>query len=190
MYLKFLREFITDHKNIGAIAPSSSALARQMVSQANVSSASAIVEYGPGTGVFTSEILAGINGDTCFFAIENNPRMATMIRKRFPDVPLYQDSVENLPRILQDVGQDKIDCIVSGLPWASFDSNLQDKLLQTSITALQEGGTFATFTYLHSLLLPAARRFRKKLKQQFSKVSTSPVVWQNLPPAFVYQCTK
>ena len=52
------------------------------------------------------------------------------------------------------------------------------------------GGQFATFAYLQGLLLPAGQRFKDKLAQSFSKVEKSPTVWRNLPPAFVYRCTK
>ena len=60
----------------------------------------------------------------------------------------------------------------------------------TIVESLRPGGTFATFAYLHALCLPNARRFRKRLESVFTKVELSPVVWMNLPPAFVYRCTK
>jgi hypothetical protein len=53
---------------------------------------------------------------------------------------------------------------------------------------LGKGGQFVTFAYLQGLILPAAQRFRKLLKQYFSEVSTSRTVWLNVPPAFIYRC--
>ena len=80
--------------------------------------------------------------------------------------------------------------IVCGLPWASFDARRQDALMSATVDALGEGGQFVTFAYLQGLMLPAGRRFAGRLNDWFSRVSRSPVVWRNLPPAFVYQCTK
>ncbi len=67
---------------------------------------------------------------------------------------------------------------------------MQAELLQATHDALADGGQFATFAYLHGLPLPAARRFRKRLGAFFSSVGRSRIVWRNLPPALVYQCTK
>jgi len=166
LYWNFFREFVDDQRNIGAIAPSSFSLSQQMISNANISNASVVAEYGPGTGVFTSEILARIDCNTCFFAIENNAKMAACLKKRFPDVMLFQDSAENAPQILRRLGRSEIDCIVSGLPWASFGSDLQNRLLQSTVSVLREGGTFVSFMYLHSLLLPSGQRFKEKLDNQ------------------------
>ncbi len=67
---------------------------------------------------------------------------------------------------------------------------MQDSLLNATLESLKPGGQFATFAYLQGLLLPAGKRFKKKLAQSFSKVEKSPTVWLNMPPAFVYRCTK
>ncbi len=188
MNWEFFREFLSNPRGIGAIAPSSFLLAKEMVSNIGISSASVIIEYGPGTGAFTSEILARISPDARFFAVENNPKMALEFRRRFPHVLLFEDSVENVAKILHGLGESRVDCIISGLPWTSFDCKLQDRLLETTVSILREGGRFATFAYLQGFLLQSGGRFRRKLKDYFSHVTRSTVVWRNLPPAFVYRC--
>ena len=57
MYWDFLRGFIKNPVGVSTVAPSSHFLARQIISNTDISSASVIVEYGPGTGAFTPEIL-------------------------------------------------------------------------------------------------------------------------------------
>jgi phospholipid N-methyltransferase len=49
-------------------------------------------------------------------------------------------------------------------------------------------GRLVTFTYAISPLVPAGRCFRRLLERSFARVTTSPTVWANLPPAFVYVC--
>ena len=55
--LDFLREFIARPATTGAIAPSSRFLAQAMVEEIELHTAEAVLEYGPGTGVFTEFIL-------------------------------------------------------------------------------------------------------------------------------------
>jgi len=183
-------EFLKNPKRTGAIATSSRGLARMICSEIGVESASLIVEYGPGTGVFTEEILRIKKPEADFFAIEHSPNLAENFRNKFPGTRLFEDSAENVAAMLKEVGHSHIDSIVCGLPWAAFDEALQDSLLNATLQSLRPGGQFATFAYLQGLLLPAGKRFKKKLAESFSKVEKSPTVWKNIPPAFVYRCTK
>lgn len=187
--LTFLREFLRSPGTVGAVAPSSPLLAREMVLQADVASAVAVVEFGSGTGPFTREIVATLRPSARFVAIERNPALARVLQEQLPGVRVHQDSVENLASILRETGIEQVDCILSGLPWAAFSEDLQDRLLDVACANLAPGGRFVTFAYLQGLLLPAGRRFARKIRARFGHVSKSPVVWRNLPPAFVYRCT-
>ena len=185
-----LWEFVKNPKRTGAIATSSRGLARMICSEIGIDSASVIVEYGPGTGIFTEEILRMKRPDACFFAVEYSPALAASFRRKFPDTRLFEESAANVAEMLEEEGHSHIDSIVCGLPWAAFDEPLQDSLLDATLSSLHPGGTFATFAYLQGLLLPAGKRFKKKLAHSFSTVDKSPTVWRNIPPAFVYRCTK
>ena len=110
------------------------------------------------------------------------------LKCRFPALSVHHDSAANLPRILDRHGRQSAEVIVSGLPWAIFPDELQQEILESVIASLAPGGCFTTFAYLQGLLLPAGRRFRKRLHELFDTVETSQVVWCNLPPAFVYRC--
>jgi phospholipid N-methyltransferase len=188
--MRFLTEFLRDPTGIGAILPSSSRLAEEITSDVGLETARVVVEYGPGTGAFTQSILERLAPGAVFFAIERNARMARVLRERFPSVTVYEDSVACLGRILRELGVERVDCIISGLPWASFSDALQDQLLDATLAALRPGGRFATFAYLQGLVLPGGRRFRRKITGRFAQVERSPVVWSNVPPAFVYRCTR
>lgn len=188
--LLFLREFVRSPGRTGAIAPSSPLLAAEIVRQAGVKKAQTIVEFGPGTGSFTREILKQKSESAFFVGIEANQRLAEALKSQLPDAYIITDSAENTPSILKENQQPEADCIVSGLPWAAFPPELQDKLLEAAIKSLRPGGRFATFAYLQGLLLPSGQRFRKKLKENFSKVHLGRIIWRNLPAAFVYRCIK
>lgn len=188
--LSFLREFVRRPSRIGAIAPSSRWLARRMVASGPLRLADTVVELGPGTGSFTRAIQDSIVPSTTFFALEINEEFATNLRLRFPDLTVHHDSADKLPQYLAHHGKSAADCVLSGLPWASLPVAVQEESMTAVVESLSPGGTFTTFAYLHALCLPEARRFRKRLESLFTSVELSPVVWLNLPPAFVYQCTK
>jgi len=183
--VRFLKEFVSKPHEIGAIVPSSPALAREVVRSVDWDRVAVAVEYGPGLGAITGEVLTRTEGKD-FFAIELNEVYADRFRRNFPDVPLYRDSVANVASIAAEHGVEAIDCVISGLPWANFSDTVQDELLDAMFQVLREGGQFVTFAYMHGLPLPRGRRFREKLARKFRKLERSPVVWRNTPPAVVY----
>ena len=187
---RFLREFLAQPMATGAIVPSSDALGKAIVRNLDLSHAKAVVEYGPGTGAFTTYVLQSLDSDARLIAIEINPRLAEMFRKQHPDIQIFQDSVANAREICSSAGIDQVDCIVSGLPWASFPESMQVEFLDEMMRVLRPGGQFVTFAYVHGLMLPPGRRFSRILPKYFSSISKSPVVWNNFPPAFVYSCTR
>lgn len=188
--LRFLSEFVNKPFSTGAVLPSSPSLAETMVAGIGLHNAEAVLEYGPGTGVFTDYIVRDINSSAQFLAIEINARLADAFRKRHPGVRLVEESAVNVHDICQRAGIKAVDCIVCGLPWASFAQSLQTQLLDEMMRVLKPGGRFVTFAYIHGLGLPPGRRFARLLPQYFTKVSRSPVVWSNVPPAFVYRCVR
>ncbi|MFQ5654006.1 MAG: class I SAM-dependent methyltransferase [Planctomycetota bacterium] len=188
--LRFLREFISRPQSVGAVAPSSLHLARTMLGGIDLDAAELVVELGPGTGALTREIVRRLGPSTMLIAIESNPRFVRLLKDRFPTITVFHGCAEETPRILLDHDLGRADCIVSGLPWASFTEETQKRLIHSVLEALREGGSFTTFAYSGASWLPKARRFRKLLRSRFSGVVMSPVVWRNVPPAFAYLCRK
>lgn len=161
-----------------------------IVEDLDLPTADAVLEYGPGTGTFTEFVLREMRPGAKFAAIELNPHFAEIFKSRHPLVPLFEDSVTNVHGICESAGMQSVDCIVSGLPWATFSQSLQVQCLDETMRVLKPGGRFATFTYVHSQAFAGAKRFASLLPDYFEIVSKSPVVWLNLPPAFVYRCRR
>ena len=188
--LQFLKSFLRQPGAVGAIAPSSTRLALAMVDWFDWSTARNVVEYGPGTGVFTQQIVQRLRPDAKFFAIERDANLLALLQRKLPAVKVIQDSVANVAVHCKAMGIDKIDAVVCGLPWASFSEKLQRECMDAMLEVLRPGGQFATFAYWQGLMLPAGQRFKRRLSECFTKVETSSTVWRNLPPAFIYRCTR
>jgi phospholipid N-methyltransferase len=188
--LTLLRQFARFPTAVGAVAPSSRALAHAMVQWFDWPHIRAVAEYGPGTGVFTQAILTRVQPETRFLAIEINSRLADLLQSRWPGVAIYHDSACNVAKLCRREGIEQLDAIVCGLPWASLSDATQTELLDATAGILRDGGQFATFAYLQGLLLPAGQRFRRKLHAYFRSIDRSRTVWANVPPALIYRCRK
>ncbi|MGH7244687.1 MAG: class I SAM-dependent methyltransferase [Phycisphaerales bacterium] len=185
-HAKFLAEFISNPGRMGAVAASSPGLAKRIADQIDFTKTNSIVEYGPGTGVVTKELLARMKPGTKFFAIERSADLAKICRQRLPQVKLYEESAEIVDELTRREGIESLDVVVSGLPWASFPDDLQDRILHATLRALKPGGKFVMFGYRVGLYTPAGRRFHAKLPRYFDNMRRSGSVWLNIPPALVF----
>lgn len=190
MSLRFLGALMRSPSTVGAIWPSSPALAEEMVRSADLGSARCLLELGPGTGVFTKKIAATLPQGARFAAIERDTSLARQVADRFPQVHVIAGCATEISRHLREASLPSPDAILSGLPWAAFPETLQTRILGEIHHALTPGGTFATFAYYGPHRLKAGRRFSNNLKNVFSSVEKSRVVLANFPPAFVYRCKR
>lgn len=184
----FFRQFLRSPRTVGAVLPSSRALARVMLAPIDFAAARVIVEFGPGTGAFTGEIARRLTGDCRYLGIELNPHFVHELRRRFPRLGFVQGSVADLTAILAEHDIAGVDAIVCGLPWATLPVSLQEAVFAAMRTALTPAGLFLTFGYLQGLALPGARALRGRLRREFAEVRPTSPVWGNVPPAFAYIC--
>lgn len=186
-----LKRFLKNPSQIGALCPSSPALCREITSQIGLENARGAVELGPGTGVITREILKTLPETAGFVAVELDEELCKIFAAEFPSVKLCNRSAEDLPEIVKEIpALTHVDAVLSGLPWAAFPADLQERILSAVVETLSDGGYFTTFAYLQGLLLPAGIRFRRRLHAYFAQVEISRVVWRNMPPAIIYRCRK
>ena len=187
---KFFNQFRKDMFNTGAIAPSSKSLANYITNIINLSEKKSVVELGSGTGVFTKEIARKLSKTSTFFALELSEYFANQTRQNCPDTTVYQDDAINIQKYLNKNDKENSDCVISGLPWSCFSETKQQELINSIYNSLEDGGEFLTFAYIQSSFLPQGIKFKKLLEEKFKVTIQTKTVWTNLPPAFVYICTK
>lgn len=186
--LNFLGQFLRDPTGVGAVAASGPVLAKLEVDAAGILPDHVVVELGAGDGPMTAEIVKRPHGP--FVSLEPNAVLAESLRVRFPDVRVEERYAQDLPAILADMGVDKADRVVSSLPWAIWDADLQGEVFDAILEVLAPDGRMVTFSYLHAKPLPAARRFKAALEARFESVTMTSAAWRNVPPAFVFVCDK
>lgn len=151
-----------------------------MVQPINFDTAKVIVEYGPGTGSFTKELIARRNEKTTLIIIEQNDTFYERLKKKLSNqdnIHLIHDSAENVEKYLGKYGFRYADYIISGLPFSSLPKQISSNILEATQIAIGKNGQFITFQY--SLV-------KKKLFEKFFEIIKCPRVMRNLPPAFVF----
>lgn len=177
--MSFLLEYLKNPARTGAVAPSSKKLAKRMMETIDFDSCSCIVEYGPGTGAFTDEIIKRKSRDTVFLVIEQNVDFYNQIRKKYTAVPnllLVNGDAGDLERYLAQYHIEKVEYIVSGLPFASLPKKVSDRIMETTGKVMGEKGSFITFQY--TLL-------KKKFFERSFQIKKITFELFNFPPAFV-----
>ena len=174
-----LAEFLKHPRKIGAIAPSGKHLSAKMMMPIDFTSAKVIIEYGPGTGSFTKELVTRRRSDTILILIEQNKAFCEQLRALFDNQPnlfIMHGSAMNVGQYLETCGVHRADYIVSGLPFASLPATVSDNILNATKMALGQEGKFISFQY--SLV-------KKKFIEGYFQMINCWKVINNLPPAFV-----
>ncbi|MGX6592114.1 class I SAM-dependent methyltransferase [Cetobacterium ceti] len=179
--LLFIKEFIKHFKETGAILPSSRFLARKMIDEITFDKKNVIVELGPGTGVFTKEILKRKGKTDILIVIELNELFFNNLKKELPsddkNIILINGSASNLSDILNKLKIKKVDYIISGLPFLNFETN-ERKIIFDEIKKVLNG-KFILFQY--------TKKVKKEIEKYFIIEETKKVPF-NIPPANVFVC--
>jgi phosphatidylethanolamine/phosphatidyl-N-methylethanolamine N-methyltransferase len=175
--LRFLRALIARPKHVGAVAPSSRALARAIARQIDPDSAGPVLELGPGTGVITSALLErGIAPDR-LTVIEYDADFAAAIAARFQDVHVIQGDAFDLVRTLGPRDAEPFSGIVSGIPLLNFPMSRRRAYVEMLAQHLAPGAPLVQFSYgMHAPVVPPPGH----------NVVCAALVWANLPPARVW----
>ena len=178
---EFFSEFLKRGKNIGAVTPSSRFLVKKMVEPIDFSNVKCIVEFGPGTGIITLELLNKMPENSILLVFEINKEFCDRLGViKDPRMRIISDSAENLESYLLKNNIPKVDYIVSSLPFAMIPNSVVKNILGVSKKILGTTGTYIQYQYSLNAL--------RKLKNTFKNVDMD-FTPTNIPPAFVYTCT-
>ena len=175
---------------IGAIAPSSATLAQRLAEVVPSHGAPTVVELGPGTGPVSAAIAARLPVHGRAVAVEIEPGLVDYLHRTRPELEVVHGDAAELHEVLAAAGIDRVDAVVSGLPWALIGKQTQEDIVDQVARALTPHGAFTTFAYVHALAMSPARRFRSLLRTRFDEVLPTRCVWRNTPPAITYVCRR
>lgn len=177
--IQHIKEYLKHPFRVGALFPSGKKLAESMVSTIDFNNCRCIVEYGPGTGVFTKEIINKKNEDTLFIAIEQNEEFYHTMEEKYgnlPGVSVILGDAQDILKYISDYKIEKVDYIVSGLPFTSLPVELTNNILIKTKKAIGEDGKFITFQYT---------MLKRAMFEKYFGIRDRIRVLKNIPPAHV-----
>lgn len=182
-HVSFFRIWLDSPREVGAVAPSSRNLARLITREIDPNGG-IVVELGPGTGVFTNQLIENGLPPDRLLLIEKHPGFARTLRRQFPAATLHEIDVTHV-RGCSEWQTLQAQAIVSGLPLLAMGSRAQIGVLRACFEILRPGGHLYQFTYHWRCPVPQAILNRLGL-------IAHPIgnVWLNLPPASVYRISK
>lgn len=178
----FARNFFLHPKMLGSLIPSSRFLINRLLRTVDWSQAKVIVEYGPGVGVFTTEILRRMPADALLVAFETNAEFVAFLRRTIDDSRLrvIHGSAADIASELRKLGHTSVDYIVSGIPYSTMPPEVRDAILRESRDILGPRGVFLVYQFSRASL-PYVRRFFSQVHVELEPL--------NIPPATTYVCT-
>jgi phospholipid N-methyltransferase len=184
--LSYVKNFISD-KYIASITPTSDFGVRKVCSKIDFSRCRLIVEYGPGTGVFTKYLLEKMGPDSLLIMIERNANFARDLRKKIrdPRAVVVSGCASNILDTLGELGKTSADCVISGIPFSFLPDTMKDRILRNSFAALPPGGKFLAYQTFYQ----SNNHLKSHLDRIFPFVRVE-YEMLNLPPLRIYEARK
>ena len=178
----FARNFFKYPSMLGSIVPSSRFLVKDLMSEIDWDRARVLVEFGPGVGTITREVLRRMRSDAVLVVIELNEEFVQYLGAtiRDPRLRIVHGSAAHVRRILTEQGLAPADCIISGLPYSLLPEELRKEIVAESRQALKAEGSLLVFQFSPSVL--------PYLKSSFSSVKLGFQLF-NILPARIFHCT-
>lgn len=180
--LLFARNFFKFPAMLGSIIPSSHYLVNDVLSKVDWERARVIVEFGPGVGTMTQEILKRMRPDATLVAIELNVEFVDFLRAQIQDsrLCLIHASAGRVRSVLEDLGLARADYIISGIPYTNMPESVRLEILRESRQALGPEGSLLIYQFTRTVL-PYLQSSFGSVRQGFQLL--------NIFPARIFHCT-
>ena len=176
----FLKRFLRRPFQVASIIPSSRALIRRVASKMDFSKPRVIVEYGPGEGCHTREIVRQMHPDSQVILFELDPELAQHLDEQFcgdTRVTILNADAADLSCELAKRGFPNCDYIVSGIPFSILEIGKKRELLQRTYDSLAQHAGAAFIIYQVTNELVGHCRHFPRVESEYCL--------QNIPPMFV-----
>jgi phosphatidylethanolamine/phosphatidyl-N-methylethanolamine N-methyltransferase len=184
--MAYLKAILRDI-NVASITPTSGVGVEYVCQPIDFSKRNVIVEYGPGTGVFTDYMLPKVSHDSKIVLIERNPDFVSILRKKYrdPRIHIHHATADQVISTLRDSGETYANYILSGIPFSLFSDEYRDQVVSAAYDAIDSGGKFLPYQFF----VQRDGQLKKYLERYFPNVE-SEYFLRNIPPMRIYVAAK
>jgi phospholipid N-methyltransferase len=181
--LLFGRNFVKHPRMLGSLIPSSRFLVDRVLRQVDWGRAGTIVEYGPGVGTITGEILRRLRPDAALVTIEMNRDFVHYLRRTVHDRRLHvaEGSAADVKDVLADRKMGHADYVISGIPYSTMPADVRERILRATHDVLHPHGAFLVYQFTRAVL-PYLRDTFALVDQEFEP--------RNIMPARLFFCRR
>jgi len=180
--LLFARNFIKYPGMLGSLVPSSRFLVNDLLGQVNWDRARVFVEYGPGVGTITQQVLKRMHPDATLVAIELNQDFVSFLQEEIDDPRLRVvcGSALEVRKLLAGLDMHSADYIISGIPYSLIPDPTRRQILEESRQLLHPEGALLVYQFTRTVL-PHLQSVFGSVEQAFQPL--------NILPARLFYCT-
>jgi phospholipid N-methyltransferase len=173
--LLFGRNFLKHPKMLGSLIPSSRFLVNHVLAEVDWDRARVFLEYGPGVGTFTSEILRRMRPDAVLVALETNADFVRFLRGKLHDDRLHviHGSAAEADSALATLELTRADYVLSGIPYTTMPPEVRDVILRKTHSVLDPNGAFLVYQFTRTVL-PYLQRVFGSVHQDFEPFNVMP----------------
>lgn len=178
----FALNFFKSPAMLGSLIPSSRFLVNDVLNQVDWEKARVIVEYGPGVGTMTQEILKRMRQDAVLLALELNEEFVTFLQEEIVDPRFHavHASASDVRKVLERLGLPCADYIISGIPYSTMPDAVRREVMQESRQVLHPEGALLVYQFTNTVL-PYLESSFGSVRQGFQ--------FLNILPARIFYCT-
>ncbi len=178
----FAKNFLQHPLMLGSFIPSSRFLIRTLLGELDFARARVIVEYGPGVGTFTHEILARMRPDAMLLALETNREFVRFLQASTSDprLQVVHGSAAAVRGALAAHGAKRADFVISGIPFSTLPAAEREAVLHATRAVLQPQGAFLVYQF-SPMVFGSLRQVFSQVRRGFQPL--------NMPPAQLFYCT-
>lgn len=188
-YRTFLGTAVRNPKMVGAATPTTAATAATVAQVVPTTGSPVVVELGPGTGSLSNGIARRLPDGARHIGIELSRELTDHLRTTKPWMDVAHGDAGDLRTLLDELGVERADAIISSIPWSLLSGTDQDHILDQVTDSLNPHGAFTALTYVPAGRTSGGRDFRGRLGRTFDEVVTH-TTWRSFPPILHYICRR
>ena len=165
--VEFLKNAILG-KKIGAVSRSSRYVIKTVLDNLKGESFHKIVEYGPGDGVLTHELLKLLSPNGKLLVVEMDKNFVEVLNRiNDPRLIVIEGKMEDVSKNLSQYAFDSCDLVVSSIPFSLIDKNEREEVVKNTHKSIKQGGKFIIFHQYSKLMQKPLEKYFKKVKWTF-----------------------